>query len=90
VKVFDHGVDRMDPDELRRSYRAGDIHAPHIAPTEALQLEVRDFIDSARRGRRPLSDGAFGLRVVRVLAAAMRSLRRDGERVPYREAVPAR
>src|SRR5207249_5089730 len=28
VKVFDHGVERMDADELRRSYRAGDIHAP--------------------------------------------------------------
>ena len=88
VKVFDHGVERMDADELRRSYRAGDIHAPRIATTEALQIEVRDFIDAIRRGRKPLSDGESGLRVVRVLDAGMRSLRENGSRVPYRE--PAR
>ncbi|HYY55402.1 MAG TPA: Gfo/Idh/MocA family oxidoreductase [Candidatus Dormibacteraeota bacterium] len=88
VKVFDHGVQEMDADELRRSYRAGDIHAPRIAATEALQIEVRDFIDAIRRNRKPLSDGVAGLRVVRVLEAAMRSLREHGTRVPYAE--PAR
>jgi predicted dehydrogenase len=89
VKVFDHGVERMDPHELRRSYRAGDIHAPRVAQTEALQLEVRDFIDAIRTGRRPLSDGVAGLRVVRVLEAAMRSLRQNGARVPYVQRVAA-
>ena len=89
VKVFDHGVERMDPDELRRSYRAGDIHAPHIATTEALQIQVRDFIGAIRSGRPPLSDGLAGLRVVRVLEAAMRSLRQGGTRVPYRQPVVA-
>jgi predicted dehydrogenase len=89
VKVFDHGVESMDPHELRRSYRAGDIHAPHIATTEALQLEVRDFIDAIRSGRRPLSDGVAGLRVVRVLEAAMHSLRQNGARVPYAQPVAA-
>ncbi len=84
VKVFDHGVERMDPHELRRSYRAGDIHAPHVAATEALQLEVRDFVDAVRAGRPPRSDGVAGLRVVRVLEAAMRSLREHGARVPYK------
>ena len=85
VKVFDHGVQEMDADELRRSYRAGDVHAPRIAATEALQIEVRDFIDAIRTGRAPLSDGALGLRVVRVLEAGMQSLRAKGARVPYRE-----
>jgi predicted dehydrogenase len=89
VKVFDHGVERMDADELRRSYRAGDIHAPRIGATEALQVEVRDFIGAIRHGRRPIADGESGLRVVRVLDAAMRSLRERGERVPYREAARA-
>ena len=88
VKIFDHGVQEMDADELRRSYRAGDVHAPRIGTTEALQIEVRDFIDAIRRDRKPLSDGLAGLRVVRVLEAAMRSLRENGSRVPYRE--PAR
>jgi predicted dehydrogenase len=90
VKVYDHGVDRLSGEELRRSYRAGDINSPHIAVTEALQMEMRHFIECVRDGKRPRSDGEAGLRVVRVLEAGMRSLRSGGARVAYRpEAVRA-
>jgi predicted dehydrogenase len=92
VKIFDQGVERLEPDELRRAYRAGDIHSPRVAVTEALQIEVRHFIDSIRNGTAPLSDGEAGLRVVRVLEAGTRSLRSGGARVTYRaerEAVAA-
>jgi predicted dehydrogenase len=84
VKVFDQGVERLEPDELRRAYRAGDIHSPRVPVTEALQVEVRHFIESIRSGKRPLSDGEAGLRVVRVLEAGTRSLRSGGARVSYR------
>ena len=84
VKIFDQGVERLEPDELRRAYRAGDIHSPRVAVTEALQVEVRHFIDSIRTGTRPASDGEAGLRVVRVLEAGSRSLRSGGARVSYR------
>jgi predicted dehydrogenase len=84
VKIFDQGVERLEPDELRRAYRAGDIHSPRVSATEALQVEVRHFIDSIRAGTRPLSDGEAGLRVVRVLEAGTRSLRSGGARVEYR------
>ena len=86
VKVYDQGVAELvtDGEELRRSYRAGDIFSPRLATTEALQLEARHFIDCVREGRRPLTDGEAGVRVVRVLEAAMRSLRIGGIRVPYR------
>ena len=86
VKIYDHGVESLSSEELRRSYRAGDIHSPRVAVTEALQLEVRHFIECVRDGTRPRSDGEAGLRVVRVLEAGMRSLRQDGARVAYREA----
>jgi len=92
VKIFDQGVERLEPDELRRAYRAGDILSPRVSVTEALQIEVRHFIDSIRTGKRPLSDGEAGLRVVRVLEAGTRSLRNGGARVSYRperEAVAA-
>lgn len=84
VKVFDHGVDRLEPDELRRAYRAGDILSPRVAVTEALQIEVQHFIECVNTGKKPLSDGEAGLRVVRVLEAGMRSLRSGGARVSYR------
>jgi predicted dehydrogenase len=84
VKIYDQGVDKLESDELRRSYRAGDIHSPRIPMTEALQLEMRDFIECVRDGKKPRSDGEAGLMVVRVLELAMRSLRSGGARVAYR------
>jgi predicted dehydrogenase len=84
VKIYDFGVESLDGDELRRSYRAGDIHSPRVPITEALQLEMLHFIDCVRSGKKPRSDGEAGLRVVRVLEAGMRSLRSGGARVSYR------
>ena len=86
--MYDHGVESLSSEELRRSYRAGDIHSPRVAITEALQLEVHHFIECVRDGTPPRSDGRAGLQVVRVLEAGMRSLRRDGARVAYAEAAP--
>ena len=84
VKIYDQGVDKLDSDELRRSYRAGDIHSPRVPMTEALQVEMRHFIECVRDGKKPRSDGEAGLQVVRVLELAMRSLRSGGARVAYR------
>jgi predicted dehydrogenase len=84
VKIYDQGVDKLDSDELRRSYRAGDIHSPRVPMTEALQVEMRHFIECVRDGKKPRSDGEAGLMVVRVLELAMRSLRSGGARVAYR------
>jgi predicted dehydrogenase len=84
VKIYDHGVEKLSGEDLRRSYRAGDIHSPRIDVTEALQLEMRHFIECVRDGKKPRSDGEVGLRVVRVLEAGMRSLRSGGARVAYR------
>ena len=84
VKVYDFGVEELSSEELRRSYRAGDIHSPRVAITEALQLEMRHFVDCVQNGKKPRSDGEAGLRVVRVLEAGMRSLRSGGARVSYR------
>ena len=84
VKIYDQGVEKLESDELRRSYRAGDIHSPRVPMTEALQVEMRHFIECVRDGKKPRSDGEAGLTVVRVLELAMRSLRSGGARVAYR------
>ena len=84
VKVYDQGVEKLASDELRRSYRAGDIHSPRVPMTEALQVEMRHFIECVRDGKTPRSDGEAGLMVVRILELAMRSLRSGGARVAYR------
>ena len=47
--------------------RSGDIWSPQIPNREPLRIECEHFIECIREGRQPLSDGASGLRVVRVL-----------------------
>ncbi len=84
VKIYDQGVEKLEADELRRSYRAGDIHSPRVPMTEALQAEMRHFIECVRDGKKPRTDGEAGLVVVRVLELAMRSMRSGGARVAYR------
>jgi predicted dehydrogenase len=81
VKLFDKGVHFKDPDtfgEYQLSYRTGDIVSPKIESFEPLQAEVTDFLTSILQNRRPRSDGATGLRVVKILEAAERSLMNSG------------
>jgi predicted dehydrogenase len=81
VKIFDKGVNFKDPDsfgEYQLSYRTGDIVSPRLETYEPLQAEVADFLGCIVNKRRPRSDGEDGLRVVRVLEAAERSLSNSG------------
>jgi predicted dehydrogenase len=58
--------------------RSGDIVIPKISLQEPLRLECQHFVDCVRERRTPLTDGADGLRVVKVLAAAQASLEAGG------------
>lgn len=83
VKVFGEGFDNRvgaeDFGEFQLTYRAGDIYIPYLDNREPLQLECQDFLDSIRKGRSPRSDGRSGLRIVRALEAAERSIRAGGK-----------
>ena len=81
LKIFDRGVAReQDFTEYAQflSIRSGDVTAPEIPMEEPLVAECRHFLECIREGKRPLTDGASALRVVRVLEAAERSLVSDG------------
>ncbi|HOO21628.1 MAG TPA: Gfo/Idh/MocA family oxidoreductase [Kiritimatiellia bacterium] len=84
IKVYDKGITVNEPDGVYRmmvGYRTGDMWAPQLATTEALREEARHFIDCIENGRRPLTDGAAGLDVVRILEAASTSMRNRGQPV---------
>ncbi|MFZ5906287.1 MAG: Gfo/Idh/MocA family protein [Nitrospirota bacterium] len=86
IKVYDKGiiVPRRDKSSLYQSmiqYRIGDMYAPSIDNTEALKTAVDHFADCILRKKRPVTDGMAGLRVVKMLEAANRSLKRGGARV---------
>jgi predicted dehydrogenase len=90
LTVYDKGFD-----EDARTYgeyitRSGGSLSPQVANVEPLRIECEHFIESLRTGTPPRSDGASGLRVVRVLEALQRSLdadrtgdRLDGDRVGH-------
>ncbi len=85
VKIFDRGVEIMADGERYQAlvqYRTGDMLAPKIDQTEALEVVCRHFIECVQEGRRPLTDGSAGLRVVKLLEAAQESMK--NRRVPVR------
>lgn len=83
VKIFDRGVEFREPEtfgEFSLTYRTGDILSPHVSAAEPLAIEMDHFLECARTGARPRTDGESGLRVVRVLEAIERS-GRNGNRL---------
>jgi predicted dehydrogenase len=85
VKVYDRGIDVQNgEDEIRKlrvGYRTGDVWSPHIESAEALQVAVTHFADCVRTGATPVSDGRMGVRVVRLMEAATRSIKAQGGRI---------
>jgi predicted dehydrogenase len=61
--------------------RTGDILIPKIPAGEPLRTECEHFIDAIAKDTQPRSDGADGLRVVKVLEAGAASLAKGGEPV---------
>ncbi|MGE5608596.1 MAG: Gfo/Idh/MocA family protein [Bacillota bacterium] len=86
IKLYDRGIElganaAEERHRLLISYRSGDVWSPHVEPGEALQSVVGHFAECIREGKQPFSDGLLGLRVVRLLEAATRSIRAQGGRV---------
>jgi predicted dehydrogenase len=86
VRVYDSGVTRAgengaDIEETYKtlvSYRTGDVWAPKLDPTEALHYVCAEFLAAVRDSRPTRSDGAAGLRVVRLLETAQQSINEGG------------
>lgn len=81
VRVYDRGMDFKTPStfgEHQLSYRSGDILIPRIGAAEPLSLELADFAQAARTGRRPRSHAELGYEIVAAVEAAEASLRHGG------------
>ena len=82
LKVYDSGAQVVtDVEELYGRFvetRTGDVLSPRLDKVEALARELGHFVNVVRGIEEPISDGAFGLRVVRIIEAAQRSLEQGG------------
>jgi predicted dehydrogenase len=74
LTIYDKGFDEDVRSWGEYLARSGERLSPAIPPAEPLRLECEHFVECIRTGTAPRSDGASGLRVVRVLEALQRSL----------------
>jgi predicted dehydrogenase len=92
IALYDRGVDLLDATTAGSnerhmatvSYRSGDMVAPALHEQEALRTAVDEFAGAIIDGRRPLTSGDSGLRVLDILEAASQSLEFGGAVVPLR------
>ncbi|MGZ4166105.1 MAG: Gfo/Idh/MocA family protein [Solirubrobacteraceae bacterium] len=74
LTVYDKGFDEDSRTYGEYITRSGDVFSPRIPNVEPLRVECEHFVDAIRSGQPPRSDGASGLRVVRVLERLQASL----------------
>lgn len=87
LKIYDKGVYRRGDafGEFQLRVRSGDLYIPRIDLTEPLYYECAHFLECVRENKTPRTDGASGLRVVRVLEAAQQSLAQGGATISLLE-----
>jgi predicted dehydrogenase len=81
VRVYDSGIKVTTQEGIYArlvDYRTGDMWAPKLELREALSTECAHFVDCVRFKKKPLSGGAAGLLVVKLLEAASESLAARG------------
>ena len=81
IKIYDKGVKVKSKEgvyKLLIEYRSGDMWSPRIGHREALKLEIEYFIACIENNKIPINDGCSGLRVVKMLEAADKSLKNNG------------
>ncbi|MBI3653833.1 MAG: Gfo/Idh/MocA family oxidoreductase [Acidobacteria bacterium] len=75
LTVYDQGVEFVNGEAVMR--RNEGVAEP-LEQAEPLRCECLEFLQCIATGRRPLTDGASGLQVLRVLEAAEHSLAQNG------------
>ena len=87
LTIWDKGFDASAETYGEYITRSGAVWSPAVRNDEPLRLECEHFIDCVLTGARPHTDGAAGVRVVRVLEALQASLDAGGAPQPVGAAV---
>lgn len=93
IQIYDKGVSDLDeymktPEsfgEFQFRIRNGDLTIPSLKFGEPLNAELRHFVECIQESKRPKTDGHNGLRVVKVLEAAEKSMQQGGLPVDLRD-----
>jgi predicted dehydrogenase len=80
LMIYDQGVEIVNGEPVTRKNEG---IAEQLESEEPLRRQCLQFLECIRTRRRPLTDGESGLRVLRVLDAAERSLAEGGKPVSF-------
>src|SRR5579884_191941 len=84
LRIYDKGVVKTtssgDFADFQLGYHYGGVTIPAVPSGEPLKLELLHFIECIHSGETPRSDGLSGLRVIKVLESADKSLHNGGMR----------
>jgi predicted dehydrogenase len=87
LRIYDRGYDRppefTEFDQFLR-IRQGDVQYPPVMMEEPLAVMARHFVACMRGEVPPTTDGASGIRIVKILSAAQASLAADGSPITIR------
>ncbi len=84
IRIYDKGykvLPESDRNQILVDYRVGDIAIPKLPQTEALAGMASDFVRACTAGTLPISDSKSGLTVVKILEAASKSIKNDGQKI---------
>lgn len=87
IKVYNSGIkvvrDKQEIFQMKVGYRRGNIFSPNVEIRESLSSVASDFLNSIRTRKTPKCDGQAGLRLVKIVEMAMKSLSDRGKTLRF-------
>ncbi len=87
ISIFDKGVIREpyyeDFGHFQLLPREGDITIPKIKLEEPLKVQAQHFLECVISRNKPITDGVFGLRIIKTLDAIQKSMQENGAPKPF-------
>ena len=91
IQIYDKGIKKQNIKDFLGSYDdfgkfqlikfAGDVLFPKVDFVEPLKVECSHFLNCILNDQTPLTDGENGLKVVKILEAAQKSLEQNGANI---------
>jgi predicted dehydrogenase len=85
IKIYDKRVETPPHydtfAEFQYAYHYGDMYSPYLKQFEPLKVECQHFYDCITTGAKPLTCGKEGMKVVQILEATSKSLKKNGAAV---------
>mgnify|MGYP001596752116 CR=1 FL=1 len=82
IKIYDKGVKVKGAEGIYKllvDYRSGDMWAPRLDRSEALKIELELFVKHIKSNCPIINDGYSGLRIIEMLEATDKSLKKGGK-----------